>query len=87
MQLWEILLLVSIGWNFVGLIWWAPMTRKYHFRDLLNPVKVYKKFEVNWFGAILVSILNNLICPIVSIYYWICFICTVGRNDKNGRNS
>lgn len=51
------------------------------FDDLsyVNPIKIYKTYRVNYFGAALICIIYNLLCPIGSIGYWIYKICTVGR--------
>ena len=49
----------------------------------LHPAWVYRKFKVNYFGCGLLTLIFNLLCPVVSIIYWlwnlIYFICTVGR--------
>ena len=49
----------------------------------LNPVWLYENYNINFFGAFLLMLLFNLICPAVTIIYWFCklikFICTVGR--------
>ena len=47
--------------------------------SFMNPIKIYKTYHVNYFGAALVCIIYNLLCPIGSIGYWIYKICTVGR--------
>ena len=51
------------------------------FDDLsyVNPIKIYKTYRVNYFGAALICIIYNLLCPIGSIGYWIYKICTIGR--------
>ena len=49
--------------------------------SFLNPIKIYKTYHVNYFGAALICIVYNLLCPIGSIGYWIYKICTVGRKD------
>lgn len=35
--------------------------------------------NLNWFGAICLALAYNLLCPLVSIVYWFCKLCTVGR--------
>lgn len=49
----------------------------------LNPVWLYENYKVNYFGAFLLTILFNIICPLLSIFYWIVtfikWICTAGR--------
>ena len=47
--------------------------------SFLNPIKIYKTYHVNYFGAALVCIIYNLMCPVGSIGYWIYKICTFGR--------
>lgn len=47
--------------------------------SFVNPIVIYKNLEVNWFGAILLTIIFNAFFPIISIPYWIYKICTVGR--------
>lgn len=51
------------------------------FNDLsyVNPIKIYKTYRVNYFGAALICIIYNLLCPIGSIGYWLYKICTFGR--------
>lgn len=51
------------------------------FDDLsyVNPIKIYKTYRVNYFGAALICIIYNLLCPIGSIGYWFYKICTIGR--------
>ena len=45
----------------------------------LNPVYLYRRFRVNWFGlAVLTIVLNVLIAP-VALCYWFYKLCTVGR--------
>ena len=45
----------------------------------VNPIKIYKTYRVNCFGAALICIIYNLLCPIGSIGYWFYRICTFGR--------
>lgn len=47
--------------------------------SFVNPIIIYKNLEVNWFGAILLTIIFNAFFPIISIPYWIYKLCTVGR--------
>ena len=48
--------------------------------SFVNPNVIYKKLEVNWFGAWLLAIVCNVVLPAVAIPYWIYKACTVGRN-------
>lgn len=75
-------------WTLVGgLIFGILESIYYHPLDsrcILRPDFIYDTFSVNFFGVIFLTILFNLLCPIISIFYWICkfihFIFTVGRD-------
>ena len=45
----------------------------------VNPIKIYKNYKVNYFGAAIICIIHNLLCPIGSIGYWFYKLCTFGR--------
>lgn len=47
--------------------------------EFVNPIHIYKYNKVNWFGAIIVALIYNALCPIGSICYWFYKLCTVGR--------
>lgn len=47
----------------------------------VNPIWVYHHYKVNYLGALLLSLMLNLICPFGSLWYWIKLVCTVGRKD------
>lgn len=47
--------------------------------SFLNPIKIYKTYRVNYFGAAIICIIYNLLCPIGSIGYWFYKLCTFGR--------
>lgn len=47
--------------------------------EFVNPIFIYKHTVVNWFGAFLLMIILNLLCPIGSVIYWLYKICTIGR--------
>lgn len=44
-----------------------------------NPVSVYKKIKVNWFGAWFIAILCNIFFPLVALAYWFYGLLTIGR--------
>lgn len=50
--------------------------------EFVNPVFIYKYNNVNWFGAIIVSLVYSLICPIGTVCYWFYKLCTVGRKNQ-----
>ena len=47
--------------------------------EYLNPMWLYRNFRVNCLGCALLTILHNLLCPLGAAYYWLIYICTVGR--------
>ena len=47
--------------------------------EFVNPIHIYKYNHVNWFGAIIVALIYNALCPICSVCYWFYKLCTVGR--------
>lgn len=51
--------------------------------SFVNPMVIYKKIKVNWFGAWFLAIVFNIMLPAVAIPYWIYKICTVGRKTND----
>jgi hypothetical protein len=47
--------------------------------SFVNPIVIYNKIKVNWFGAFLIAIIHNICYIIPAVCYWIYKICTVGR--------
>lgn len=47
--------------------------------EFVNPIYIYRYNRVNWFGAIMVALVYNLVCPVGAIIYWFYKLCTVGR--------
>lgn len=82
--LWARILFV---WNVAGLVilavLWAHLGNLFDKKSLLHPSWLHRKFHINYFGCGLLTLIFNLLCPIVTIIHWICeffyFICTVGR--------
>ena len=50
--------------------------------SFVNPFVIYKNIPMNWFGVILLTIILNLLFPLVSICYWFYKLVTVGRKDE-----
>lgn len=50
--------------------------------EFVNPIYLYTKFKVNWFGAGLIAIVFNILCFPFSCCYWLYKLCTVGRKDE-----
>ena len=75
-----VIFLIIVGlilWSFLGLLLLLCFNSEGRFPfgasgfEFINPVYLYKNSKVNIFGAIFVSILMGLICPIGTIIYWI----------------
>ena len=47
--------------------------------SFVNPIVIYINIKVNWFGAIVLTVIFNILLPAISIPYWIYKIFTVGR--------
>lgn len=47
--------------------------------EFVNPIWLYKKYKVNWFGAILIAISFNILCLPFACCYWLYKLCTIGR--------
>lgn len=47
--------------------------------SFLNPRVIYDGIRVNWFGAIFLAIVSNLLLPVPAVIYWFYKLCTVGR--------
>ena len=45
----------------------------------LNPLFIYEYIDVNWFGALLLTLVANVIFVPYAISYWFYKLCTVGR--------
>lgn len=69
-----------IGLNIIFTsIVWAGGYKGINGFEFMNPCWIYNHYHVNYFGAALICIIYNLICPVGSICYWIYKLCTVGR--------
>lgn len=74
---WEVLLLWTIIHNFLG--FGVGLCFRCDCFQFVNPKWIYQNYKVNKFGAIFLSIVFNLICPIGTVIYWFYKLCTVGR--------
>lgn len=77
---------IIVIWNVLGFIslFLIPYLRdSASLGEMFNPVDIYNNLKVNWFGCIILTILFNILCPIMSIGYWtvlfVTWLCTVGR--------
>ena len=82
---------ILFAWNVAGIlilaILWVNLCDLLDKKSLLHPSWLYRKFRINYFGCGLLTLIFNLLCPVVSIIHWICeflyFVCTVGREQDN----
>lgn len=44
-----------------------------------NPIRVYKEYNVNWFGCIMLVLLAHVLFLPIAIIYWFYKLCTCGR--------
>ena len=75
------IILVLIVWSVLGLLpcgIWSLSNTTDGF-ELCNPCWMYVYYHVNWFGAILLALIFNALCPLGAAGYWIYKLCTVGR--------
>lgn len=47
--------------------------------EFVNPIWLYKRFTVNYFGAGLLTILFNILFLPFACCYWLYKLCTTGR--------
>lgn len=73
-----------LAWFITGGIVFIILFWKYFYpldkRCIFRPDVIYELFNVNFFSCVMLTLLFNLICPIVSIVYWIYKLCTIGRD-------
>ena len=77
----EILMEILISLNIMAVIF-AVVTLAngaYEYFTFVNPKVIYKNLHVNWFGTMLLTIIFNILLPVISIPYWIYKLCTIGR--------
>ncbi len=70
------------AWNLVGIFIQLLIGMNYgqDSIEFCNPRVVYKyNKHVNWFGALVLSLLYSVLSPLGTIIYWFCELCTVGR--------
>ena len=78
------MIFVLIAWNTIGTMIINVISGEYEPRNptlkMLNPVFIYQYHRrLNVFGTIMLALLYNLLSPVVSVIYWFCKLCTVGR--------
>ena len=69
-------------YNLVGVficVRWGDSAQTDNIFDLYNPCCAYDAYKVNWFGAIMISLVYTILCPLGAVCYWFYKLCTVGR--------
>ena len=79
MNIVEILFLLWVAINSTALVVVAIASVDGANFSFVNPIVIYNKIKVNWFGAIVLAVIFNILLPAISIPYWIYKIFTVGR--------
>ncbi len=79
----ENIIVIFCVWNFIGLFIVGCLSKCSDLDEYLNPISIYHNTHLNIFGCIVFTIIRNLLCPFISIIYWICllvdWLMTVGR--------
>ena len=71
-------IILTIAWSIIGFgVAFTSMDAEGF--EYVNPIWIYKKYRVNYFGAAMICIFYNFISPIGYICYWFYKLCTVGR--------
>ena len=75
------IIVCALAWSLCGTLFLVivGVLDKFDDYSFLNPIKIYKTYHVNYFGAALICIVYNFLCPIGSIGYWFYKLCTFGR--------
>ena len=63
----EIIMFHAAVWNLFGVFCGVCLGRWYE----LNPVNIKWQYDVGTFGCVLLTILLNLLCPVISVLYWL----------------
>ena len=79
MSLIEKLLLSWIAINIIGLFDISVFSTYGANFSFVNPIVIYNKTKLNWFGVAVLTVIFNILLPVISIPYWIYKIFTVGR--------
>lgn len=71
---------ILIGWFGIGLfieLAWSIMGEFDGFEPC-NPYWSHRRYKVNWFGAIVISLFYSALCPPACLMYWFYKLCTWG---------
>lgn len=86
MEFWQIFLYICL-WHVVGFVTWLVLGGCFNIQafkyssgiEFVNPLVIYKRTRVNWFGAFFLATLYGMMCPTCTAGYWLYKLCTVGR--------
>ena len=53
--------------------------------EFVNPMWIYDNYNVNVFGAFVLSTFFAALCPAIALGYWIYKICTYRRQNNGTR--
>lgn len=76
---------IFIIWNIGGALIVSALSADYNYNlyEYLSPISIYHNTNLNVFGCIVLTVLRNILCPLMSIIYWIgvllYWLMTVGR--------
>ena len=75
---------IFLIWNVFGMLGCGTIACYFGAQgmEIANPRRCYELSKMNWFGATVVSLIYNLLCPIGAVCYWIYWLFTVGRKEK-----
>ena len=84
MAIGSIILLVVISWNILGMLLLEVLFENDEWKNWFVPTNVFRHHRnLNMPTAILISILVNLMCPIVTIGFWIYYIYITRKNKTD----
>ena len=77
---------IIVLWSIVGFMIWGifaacevEFIRYAEGFEIVNPKYIYEQVQVNWFGAIMISLFLTVLSPICALGYWFYKLCTIGR--------
>ena len=77
---------ILFAWTLVGLIIYTILGKDTKIdtdhMNWLTPPWIYRHYKVNYFGTFCLTLLFNLMCPIISIIFWFYILCTIGRKAE-----
>jgi hypothetical protein len=79
----EDIIAVLVLWSLIGFLVIGRLSNVSDLYEYLNPISIYHNTHLNIFGCIVLTIIRNLLCPVMSVIYWTAiffyWLMTVGR--------